>query len=206
MFIIGLTGGIASGKSTVAGILKELGAKVIDTDQIAREVVLPGQPAYRDIVAAFGGEILYPDGNLNRRALGRIVFSDANARELLNAITHPRIRERVQARIATLRQTDPGAVVVVEAPLLIEAGMNNMVDAIWVVTAPAKVRLKRLMERDNLSLQEAESRLRAQIGEEERLRCATRVIPTGGDLEATRAAVLAAWREIPREGKSSWKR
>jgi dephospho-CoA kinase len=206
MFIIGLTGGIASGKSTVAAILKELGAIVIDTDQVAREVVLPDKPAYRDIVAAFGRGILQPDGHLNRRALGRIVFSDAVARELLNAITHPRIREKVQAQIAALRQTDPEAVVVIEAPLLIEAGMDDMVDAIWVVTAPATVRLKRLMERDNLSPQEAESRLRAQMGEEERLRHAARIIPTGCDLDATRATVLAAWRELQRAGRLSWKK
>ncbi|MDN5345512.1 MAG: dephospho-CoA kinase [Clostridia bacterium] len=201
MFIIGLTGGIASGKSTVAGILQGLGARVIDTDQVAREVVRPGQPAYQEIVAAFGRGILRPDGSLDRQALGRIVFSDAVAREVLNAVTHPRIREEVRAKIATLRQREPEAVVVIEAPLLLEAGMTDMVDAIWVVTAPAEVRLKRLMERDNLSLEEAASRLRAQMGERERLRYATRVIPTGGDLAATRASVLAAWRELHRRGR-----
>lgn len=203
MFVIGLTGGIAGGKSTVAAILKDLGAKVIDTDQVAREVVLPGEPAYRDIVAAFGKGIVLPDGQLNRKALGRIVFRDAAARELLNAITHPRIRARVEARLEDLKRTDPGAVVVIEAPLLIEAGMDDMVDAVWVVTAPEGVRLKRLMERDGLSLQEARNRLQAQMEEGERLRYATKIITTGGDFEATRASVLAAWQEIQGSRKLS---
>ncbi|MBC7323796.1 MAG: dephospho-CoA kinase, partial [Moorella sp. (in: Bacteria)] len=137
-----------------------------------------------------------------RQALGRIVFNDAAAREILNAITHPRIRDKVLERLQDLRKDDPDAVVVIEAPLLIEAGMEKIVDAVWVVTAPEKVRLKRLMERDNLSWQEAQSRLWAQMGEGERLRHATRVIPTGGDLAATRASVLAAWQELRRQGDS----
>lgn len=200
MLVIGLTGGIASGKSTVAGILRELGAKIINTDQVAREVVLPGQPAYEEIVAAFGRQVLQTDGCINRQALGRIVFNDAAAREILNAITHPRIRDKVLERLQDLRKEDPDAVVVIEAPLLIEAGMEKVVDAVWVVTAPERVRLKRLMERDNLSWQEAQSRLRAQMGEGERLRHATRVIPAGGDLAAMRASVLAAWQELRRQG------
>ncbi|MDN5361339.1 MAG: dephospho-CoA kinase [Moorella sp. (in: firmicutes)] len=198
MFIIGLTGGIACGKSTVAGILKELGAVIIDTDQVAREVVAPGRPAYREIVAAFGPLILQPDGQLDRPALARIIFNDPTARELLNAITHPQIRDRVQELLAELRRTDPEAVVVIEAPLLFEAGMEKMVDAVWAVTAPAPVRLKRLMARDNLSPPEAESRLRAQGEEGARLRRATRLIPTGGDLAATRTAVQTAWQELQR--------
>lgn len=198
MFIIGLTGGIASGKSTVAGILKDLGAIIIDTDRVAREVVAPGRPAYREIVAAFGPRVLRPDGQLDRPALARIIFNDATARELLNAITHPRIRELVQKRLEDLRRANPKAIVVIEAPLLFEAGMEGMVDAVWAVTAPAPVRLKRLMARDKLSLAEAESRLRAQGEETARLRRATRVIPTGGDLEATRASVRAAWQELQR--------
>ncbi len=198
MFIIGLTGGIACGKSTVAAILKELGAVIIDTDRVAREVVVPGRPAYQEIVAAFGPLVLQPGGQLDRPALARIIFNDPTARELLNAITHPRIQERVQELLAGLQRTNPEAVVVIEAPLLFEAGMEKMVDAVWAVTAPAPVRLKRLMARDNLSRQEAESRCRAQGEETARLRRATRVLSTAGDLDATRAAVQAAWQELQR--------
>ena len=196
MFIIGLTGGIACGKSTVAGILKELGAVIIDTDQVAREVVAPGRPAYREIVAAFGPLVLRPDGQLDRPALARIIFNDPTARELLNAITHPRIRKRVEELLAEVRRNDPGAVVVIEAPLLFEASMEKMMDAVWAVTAAAPVRLKRLTGRDNLSLPEAESRLKAQGEDGARLRRADKVIPTGGDLAATRATVQAAWQEL----------
>lgn len=203
MLVIGLTGGIASGKSTVSGILQELGAKIIDADQVAREVVAPGQPAYRQIVEAFGHRVLQPDGCLNRRALAQIVFNDAAARELLNAITHPRIRALVAAQLEAWRQTEPEAVVVIEAPLLIEAGMDDMVDAIWVVTAPELVRINRLMQRDNLSRQEAEKRLRAQAGEGDKLRRAKVVITNDGDLQAARAAVLAAWQQLPAAGELS---
>jgi dephospho-CoA kinase len=202
VLLIGLTGGIASGKSTVSGILQELGAKIIDTDQLARQVVAPGQPAYREIVAAFGRRVLQPDGSLDRRALGRIVFNDAAARERLNAITHPRIRELAAAKTEYWRQQDAGAVIVIEAPLLLEAGMDAMVDAIWVVTAPQPLRLERIRRRDNLSRQEAESRLRAQeAGEAERLSRATVVINNSGDLQATRAAVVAAWQDLTGAGK-----
>ncbi|MDK2821410.1 MAG: dephospho-CoA kinase [Clostridia bacterium] len=196
MYIIGLTGGIASGKSTVSKILKELGAKIIDTDQVAREVVVPGQPAYKDIISNFGEGVLMPDGQLDRRALGNIVFNNAEAREILNSITHPRIREAVAKKIDTFRQENPDAVVIIEAPLLIEAGMDDMVDSIWVVTAPVPVRLKRLMARNRLSEEEAKSRLKSQAGDDFRLKYADKVINTGGDLEGTRQAVLRVWKEI----------
>lgn len=197
MIIIGLTGGIASGKSTVSRILQELGAQIIDTDQLARQVVAPGQPAYREIVATFGRQILQADGSLNRRALGRIVFNDAAARERLNAIIHPRIRELAAKQIEAWRQKDPEAVIVIEAPLLLEAGMDAQVDVIWVVTAPQALRLERIRRRDKLSREEAESRLRSQkAGEAERLKRATVVIDNSGDLQATRAAVLAAWQDL----------
>jgi len=198
MDIIGLTGGIASGKSTVAGFLRELGAKIIDTDQVAREIVLPGRPAYRDIVATFGRGVLDPGGRLDRRALGQVVFNDESARKKLNAITHPRIYEEVAGRIETLRREEPECAVVIEAPLLIEAGMHRMVDYIWVVTAPKDIRLKRLMARNNLTREEAESRLNAQAGEKEMLEIATTVIENAGELDKTRAAVLAAWWKLGR--------
>ena len=198
MLVIGLTGGIASGKSTVAGFLKEWGARVIDTDQIAREVVLPSQPAYHDIVCAFGKGILAPDGHIDRRALGRIVFKDPSARKLLNAITHPRIKERVIQELERLKREDPQCIVVIEAPLLIEAGFQDLVDLIWVVTAPPETRLKRLLARNNLTQEEAQNRMGAQMEDGERLPYAHRVIFTGTSLEATRAAVWEAWQSLKR--------
>ncbi|GFN22456.1 MAG: dephospho-CoA kinase [Thermoanaerobacteraceae bacterium] len=196
MKVIGLTGGIASGKSTVAGILASLGARVIDADKIAREVVEPGKPAWEEIKSVFGEEYLRPDGTVDRRALGSLVFQDPEAREKLNAITHPRIKEEIARRLEACRREDPAGVVVVEAALLLEAGMERTVDEVWVVTAPEEVRLKRLMERDNLSREEARRRIKAQWPEEERLRFASRVIDTGKDLAATVQEVRALWQQL----------
>ncbi|HBT47257.1 MAG TPA: dephospho-CoA kinase [Peptococcaceae bacterium] len=196
MKVIGLTGGIASGKSTVAGILASLGAKVIDADMIAREIVEPGRPAWEDIKAAFGEEYLRADGTVDRRALGSLVFRDPEAREKLNAITHLRIKEEIVRRLKALHKEDPEGVVVVEAALLLEAGMERTVDEVWVVTAPEEVRLKRLMERDNLSLEEARRRIEAQWPDEKRLKLASRVIDTDKDLAATAQEVEALWRKL----------
>ncbi|MCG0277761.1 MAG: dephospho-CoA kinase [Thermanaeromonas sp.] len=196
MIVIGLTGGIGAGKSTVARFLEELGAKVIDADRVARKVVEPGRPAWEEIKAVFGPRYFHADGSIDRRALGNLIFSDERAREKLNAITHPKIKDEIQKEIEAYRREEPGGVVVIEAPLLLEAGMQDMVDEVWVVTAPEEVRLERLVKRDNLSREEALKRIRAQLPEEVRLKYATRIIDTGGDLEATRAAVLAAWEEL----------
>lgn len=196
MIVIGLTGGIGAGKSTVGRFLKELGAKVIDADAVARKVVEPGKPAWEEIRAIFGPQYLNPDGTINRRALGNLIFNDTQAREKLNAITHPKIKAEILKEIEVYRKEEPTGIVVVEAPLLLEAGMEDMVDEIWVVTAPEEVRLQRLMERDNLSPEEALKRIRAQLPEETKVKYATRIIDTRGNLEATWAAVLAAWEEL----------
>ncbi|SMB99112.1 dephospho-CoA kinase [Thermanaeromonas toyohensis ToBE] len=196
MIVIGLTGGIGAGKSTVARFLKELGAKVIDADVVARKVVEPGKPAWEEIRDIFGPQYLNPDGTINRRALGNLIFNDAQARAKLNAITHPQIKAEILKEIERYRGEEPKGVVVIEAPLLLEARMEDMVDEIWVVTAPEEVRLQRLMERDNLSQEEALKRIRAQLPEEIRVKYATRIINTRGNLEATRAAVRAAWEEL----------
>ncbi|NMB46644.1 MAG: dephospho-CoA kinase, partial [Firmicutes bacterium] len=186
-----------SGKSTVAVILQGLGAKIINTDELAREVVAPGQLAYRQIIDVFGCQVLRPDGLLDRRILGQIIFNDETARKQLNAITHPPIRERVAICLKKWRQKKSKTVVVIEAPLLIEAGMGNMVDTIWVVTAPAAIRLARIMRRDNLTFQEAKSRLQAQkAGEKEQLRQASIIIDNSGSLKETGAVVLAAWKKL----------
>ncbi|MGI9950915.1 dephospho-CoA kinase [Moorellaceae bacterium AZ2] len=199
--VIGLTGGIASGKSTVAGILASLGARVIDADKIAREIVEPGKPAWEEIKSTFGFQYLEPDGTINRRALGNLVFRDRTAREKLNAITHPRIKEEIARRLEAYRKEEPGGVVVIEAALLLEAGMQQVVDEVWVVTAPEEVRLKRLMERDNLSREEAWQRLKAQWPEEERLKFASQVIDTGKDMAATVADVKTVWQQLRERNK-----
>ncbi|MDN5348264.1 MAG: dephospho-CoA kinase [Clostridia bacterium] len=200
MLVIGLTGGIASGKSTVAAMLRELGALVIDADQVAREIVAPGQPAWQEIRERFGPGIIKPDGEIDRRALGERVFSDPEALAELNRITHPRIRQRIAAKVEELKQKGTTKILVIEAPLLIETGMQVGVDEIWLTVAPEEVRLQRIKERDNLSEEAARRRLAAQMPQEEKLRYATRVIDTGGSLAATREQVLAAW-EACRQGK-----
>lgn len=192
--MVGLTGGIASGKSTVAEFLRAEGARVIDADQLAREVVLPGKPAWREIVAYFGPEVLLPDGQLDRRKLGKIVFEDAQAREALNRFTHPRILAEVRRQLAAAREP----VVVVEMPLLFEVGFEREVDEVWVVAAPPEVQEARLLARDGLTPAEARLRLAAQLPLEEKLRRATCVIENTGDLAATRAQVRRLWEEVKR--------
>lgn len=203
MLVIGLTGGIASGKSTVANILAGLGARIIDADKIAREIVEPGKPAWEEIKLTFGPQYLKFDGSIDRRALGNLIFSDATARQKLNAITHPLIKKEITDRVAVYRKQEPSGVIVIEAPLLLEAGMQPMVDEIWVVTAPEEVRLKRLMARDNLSREEALQRLKSQLPEEERLKYATRIIDTSKDIATTTAIVKAIWQELQRRMKGS---
>ncbi len=196
MVVIGLTGGIASGKSLVSSFLRELGAVVIDADLIAREVVAPGQPALAMIVEAFGPGILRPDGSLDRKALGALVFADPDLRKKLEEITHPFIIARIKEELARLAESCPDGVVVLDAPLLFEAGLEGLVDEVWVVYVDAATQLARLMSRDGLTRAEAEQRLAAQIPLAEKARRADRVIDNSGTPEATRAQVNRLWREL----------
>lgn len=197
MFIIGLTGGIASGKSTVAGMLRDLGAEVIDADVIARQVVEPGRPALQKIAEKLGEQFINPNGTLNRAALGEYVFANPQAREILNGITHPRIVEEIAIRLRQIADQNPLAVAVIDAPLLLEAGMAAVVDEIWVTYVPEEIQTKRLMERDGLTWEQAQARLRAQMPVGEKMKAAHRVINTACSLEATREQVLALWKQIP---------
>lgn len=194
--VIGLTGGIASGKSTVSRILRELGAEVIDADLVAREVMRPGTEAWRELVNHFGPQILDADGSINRRRLGRLVFTDPAALAALNEITHPCITRRIQEQVARARQE--GRVVVVDAPLLIEAGMHRMVDEVWLVVVEPGVQVERVMRRDNLTYQEALSRLRSQMPLEEKKMFAHHVIDNSGPVQATRARVVELWNSALR--------
>jgi dephospho-CoA kinase len=192
--IIGLTGGIASGKSTVARILEGLGVVIIDADQLAREVVAPGEPAYLAIVAEFGEEILNADRNLDRRALGKIVFADPAARRRLELITHPAIASLADKKLAALREAGT-PVVIYMAPLLIEAGVTSRVDEIWVVYADQETQVMRLMQRDGISRVEALQRLAAQMPMAEKCTYGKVVIDNRGTPEETERQVRDIWEK-----------
>ncbi|WP_306533631.1 dephospho-CoA kinase [Geobacter sp.] len=194
MRVIGLTGGIASGKSTVARILQRLGAVIIDADLLSREAVLPGTPAHQAIVTSFGPDILLPDATIDRKALGRIVFADPDARLRLEAITHPAIASLAEELLAEARQSDAPVAFYV-APLLIEAGVTERVDDIWVVYADRETQIARLTERDGIDREEAEQRLAAQMPMEEKATYGSAVIDNRGTPEETERQVTALWKE-----------
>ncbi len=189
---VGLTGGVAAGKSAVATMLAELGAVVVDADLLAREVVAPGTDGLAEVVAAFGEGVLGPDGALDRPALGAVVFADADARRRLEAIIHPRVR----ARAAELEAAAPaGALVVHDIPLLVETGQSGSFDAVIVVDAPREVQVERMVRERGLTPAEAEARIAAQATREERLAAATYVVDNSGtwdDLRQQVAEVVAA--------------
>ena len=163
MLLIGLTGGVATGKSTVAKLLKTCGAVIIDADALAREVVQPGKPAWRDIVRLYGEQVLKPDRTLNRPALAHIVFRDSHKLRALNAIIHPRVA-REQARLTRdIGRKDPDAIVMYDVPLLFEAGVDKRVDRIVVVAADRETQITRLQRRDHLTRAEALRRIRSQL-------------------------------------------
>jgi len=195
MRLIGLTGGIATGKSEVAAMLAEHGATVVDADELAREVVRPGEPALADIARRFGAGVLTSDGTLDRERLGEIVFADASARRDLEGITHARIAALMQQRIAdaAARETP---VVVLDIPLLLERDLENTVDGVLLVHAPAGVQLARVASRDHLTDDAARQRLAAQLPIDEKRTRATWIIDNSSDLDSTRRQVDAWWREV----------
>ena len=192
MKVLGLTGGIASGKSVVAQMFRELGAEVIDADQLAREVVEPGQPALRAIVDSFGPEILGDDGTLDRGKLAAIVFADLAARARLNAITHPPIHQRLVQAVEARRHR-PG-LLIAAVPLLYENGRESSVEKVVVVWVDRATQIERLMQRDRLSRAQAEQRLAAQLPLDGKRDRADEVIDNRGSLEATRRQVDAIYR------------
>ena len=196
MRIIGLTGGIASGKSTVAAVLEKLGAVIIDADLLAREVVAPGEPAYQALVEAFGTEILNADRTINREFLGRLVFADPEARRRLESITHPAIGRRAEERLADLGRSGT-PVVFYMAPLLIEAGVTSRVDEIWVVYVDSETQVKRLMERDGSTRADALRKIATQMPIDEKKKFGKVVIDNRGTPEETEQQVREIWeREI----------
>ncbi|SHE31933.1 dephospho-CoA kinase [Desulforamulus putei DSM 12395] len=194
--IIGLTGNIASGKSTVAKYLRELGAKVINADQVARQVVLPNTPALKEIVDSFGPGILHDDGTLNRQKMASIIFHDAAARDRLEKITHPRIEEEINREINAFTKADPGGILVLEVPLLIEVGWHKKVDQVWLVTVDPEVQLRRLMARDKISPEQARERIASQMPQEEKKRFAHVVINNTGSPEELKRQVQEIWQAL----------
>jgi dephospho-CoA kinase len=185
VLVAGLTGGIASGKSTVSRMFARSGANVIDADSIARQVVEPDQPAWRAIVDTFGREVICPDGSIDRRRLGDIVFKDANLRQLLEKIVHPDVQAEMESRLRQIRDRTPHAVVIKDIPLLFESGMTGGLDEIVVVYVTPRVQLERLINRDSISKQDARRRIGAQIPLEEKRRWASIVIDNSADRELT---------------------
>ncbi|MDO9573364.1 MAG: dephospho-CoA kinase [Candidatus Contubernalis sp.] len=203
MLTVGLTGSIACGKSAVSKILTRKGAEVIDLDQVAREVVQPGTAAWSKIVSFFGQDVLAGDGSLNRRKLGEIIFADVNQRKKLNEITHGPIINKVLERkkIFSSSPKNRGKMLVIMAPLLIEAGMNNMVELIIVVTCHEEIQKKRLMERENINGLEAERRMGSQMPPEEKNKYADFIIDNSGSLEETAEQVDRIWVNLISNGK-----
>ncbi len=203
MYLIGLTGGIASGKSVVSERLAQRGAVLIDADVLAKEVVNPGTPGLAEIVSEFGQEILREDGSLDRAALGALIFSDPQKREKLNAITHPKIWRRTRQLIAEAEERDPEAVVVYDVPLLAEAaGKRDLAfDLVVVVHADIGTRIQRMVELRGLKRDEALHRLNSQASDTERLAIADVVIDNNGSLSDTFAQVDRLWDSVSSAGK-----
>jgi dephospho-CoA kinase len=195
MLRIGLTGGIASGKSTAAARLAELGATVIDHDLLAREAVAPGSDGLARVAAEFGADVVGRDGTLDRSALGAIVFADPEARSRLNAIVHPIVLRLADDAEAVVRTDDRGAVVVHDIPLLVETGQAADFDLVLVVHASEEVRVERLMRERGLSRVQALARIRAQATDEDRLAAATVVLAGGSTVHDLRRQVDTFWRD-----------
>jgi dephospho-CoA kinase len=194
--LVGLTGGIATGKSTVSAMFRALGAVVIDADVLAREVVEPGEPALAEIAREFGPGVLGPDGRLDRQALGALVFADAGKRKRLEAITHPRIRERFQRRLDALSAQNFRGLVVFDAPVMIESGNYKTMDRLVVVVAGAETQMDRLRARDGMGPEEALRRIGSQMPLSEKARLADHVIENSGDRAATEAQVRRVYAAL----------
>lgn len=195
---IGLTGGVASGKSAVAAVLRARGAAIVDADTIARDVVRPGETAYRGIVEAFGPSVVAPDGALDRKALAARIFAEEAARRRLNALTHPHIRRRMADEAARLASSAETAVIVFDIPLLLDTtdGRDLDLDGIVVVYADSETRVRRLIARDGMPEDEARRRLAAQVPLEDKVKRADWVIDNSGTAEDTRAQVERLWRTL----------
>jgi dephospho-CoA kinase len=196
MLRVGLTGSIGVGKSFVSGVLAELGCRVLDADETAREVVAPESGALRDLVAAFGPEVLQSDGKLDRARLGALVFADATERARLNSILHPYIIAKQDEHLREWERAEPDGIAVVDAALMIESGGYQRFDKLIVVHCRAEVQLQRLMARDGLSRAEAEQRIAAQMPQEEKKKFADYLIDTSDGFDSARARAVEVYEEL----------
>lgn len=196
MLIVGLTGGVASGKTAVSQVLKEEGAYIIDADQIARELVQPHKPAWNELIRAFGKEILQEDGFIHRKKLADKVFADPKKRKLLNQILHPRIKEEMDRRTKEIGQKDPEAIVVIDAPLIVELGDHREMDKLIVVASTQTQQIERLKERDRIGPEEALRILSSQMPVEEKVNVADFVIRNEGSLEETKKRAKEVFKEL----------
>ena len=194
MLTIGLTGGIGTGKSTVAKILNELGARVLDADKVGHDIYSPGGPAYAEVVDAFGKTILTPDGTIDRKLLGPIVFADPAVLKRLNAIVHPKMFARMRAMVDDIRRGGERSPIIIEAAILIEANWMPLFDEIWLVIASRENVVRRIERDRGLKPEQTEARIRAQLPDQERRRYATLVIENDGTLDELRAKLAEIWR------------
>ena len=196
MLIVGLTGGVASGKTAASQVLKEEGAYIIDADQIARELVQPQKPAWNELIRAFGKDILQEDGSIHRKKLAEKVFADPKQRKRLNQILHPRIKEEMGRRTKEIGQKDPEAIVVIDAPLLVELGDHYEMDKLIVVTSTQTQQIERLKERDGIGPEAALKILSSQMSLGEKVKLADFVIGNEGSLEETKKRAREVFKEL----------
>ena len=199
MLLVGLTGGIGAGKSTVAAMLRERGARVIDADDLARRVVRSGTPAFDRIVQAFGEGIVGADGELDRAALASIVFSDPDRRRELERITHPEVARSLQEALEPLRSTSD--VVVYASPLMVESGVTDACDIVVVVAAPVDEQLRRVGAQRGMTESDARARMAAQASDDERAAAADVILDNGGTLEELETQVDRLWRDLERTAR-----
>ncbi len=192
----GLTGGIATGKSTVSQIFQQAGAVIIDADRIGHQAMQKGLPAWRDIVEHFGREILRSNGEINRQLLGDIIFNDATEKNVLNQIVHPQVMQEISRQLAPIEKETPTAVVILDIPLLIDVGWHRDVQEVILVYAPEETQLQRLMARNGLSQKEAMARIRSQMPIEEKKQYASIIIDNSGNLENTKQKTLAVYNYL----------
>ncbi len=202
MLIVGLTGGVGSGKTIVSQTLREEGAYLIDADQIARELVTPHSPTWNELVQVFGKEILNEDESIDRKGLAQRVFSNPKERTLLNQVIHPRIKEEIKRRKEEILQKDPEAIIIIDAALLVERGDHREMDKVIVVVAPDDQRIERLKRRDGMSEEEAKKVISSQMPQEEKMRVADFVIRNEGTLEETKQRARELFQELKRMGRS----
>ena len=196
MVIIGVTGSIGTGKTTVSGMFRRMGAVVIDADEISHQLIYPGKAAWKKVVSAFGKTVLRRDHFIDRKILGRKVFSDRRLLKKLSGIIHPLVYKEIRGKIAKIKRSDPSAIVVVDVPLLLESGGQKQVDKVIVVTAPRSIQLARACGKFGIGRSEVSRRIKAQMPLKEKVKAADFVIDNGGSLVSTAKQSRAIWKKL----------